>query len=567
MEIGKWKLAQAWIHHPEPKDSRGVWDDLVKVANAEWETKERDQRAEGIIPEFDELSPREEQYYQKPPFSTNEVFLGSKGGTPQLVQPGPGRPGYQGKKETTKYWNPEKLKIYQSKEFQKMFKDELSDPKFEWRSDGGNLIRKFKLHKTRMAQLPDGGKGYITRAELLEKLDLPEHVFTSGKHKAEALKHPSHDYKFIAELLNEKMVKGGTGEKPNFYYKLPKLRDVKKIKAFFDANVMLPHTVEAVNALNKSVKLSNMLKNNEFPDIDFVKEILKKNKLSASTANAATAMNRLGQIYQGTQFKNKLDIDPNKVRGNFIIRSLDAFDYFDDWGRGRYESIAKEITEHMPDKAGDLNSFKRAFNYQARKLGIDSQKYNLNEMFSIKGSLKNKSYPYAYFVDMMDANLNKEALRNFHGNLSKTQNRLRSTIADLRAGKKGVVYDDVVNIVNKFNNQTRKSFANTIKKNYPGKKFNLTSIVAGSKDAILNKDFKIPSNVYAKKTLDNWAHLGVEVAEHAKTAGFVMTGADKPGVKVISEFFTPESRLSGKKVMVASTLNKFLEANGVDICG
>ncbi len=61
----------------------------------------------------------------------------------------------------------------------------------------------------------------------------------------------------------------------NFYYKLPKLRDVKKIKAFFDANVMIPRTVDAVNALNKSIELSNMLKNNEFPDVDFVKEILK----------------------------------------------------------------------------------------------------------------------------------------------------------------------------------------------------------------------------------------------------------------------------------------------------
>ena len=98
MEIGKWKLAQSWIHHPEPKDSRGVWDDLVKVANAEWETKERDQRAEVLTHDFDELTPREEQYYQKPPFSTNEIFLGSEGGTPQLVQPGPGRQGYKGKK-------------------------------------------------------------------------------------------------------------------------------------------------------------------------------------------------------------------------------------------------------------------------------------------------------------------------------------------------------------------------------------------------------------------------------------------------------------------------------------
>jgi hypothetical protein len=461
--------------------------------------------------------------------------------------------------------SPETLKIYNSKEFQNMFKNELSDPDFKWRKGGGNLMRKFKLHKTRMAQLPDGGKGYITRAELLEKLDIPEHRFTSNKAKAQILNDPAYDYKFIAELLSEQSVKS-EGTKVHWYYKEPKIRDVKKIKTFFDANVMIPRTVDAVNALNKSIKLSNMLKNNEFPDVDVVKEILKNNKLPASNSNAATAMSRLAQIYQGTKFKNKLDIEPNKVRGNFITKSLDAFDYYTDWGRGRYSAIANQVTEYMPDKAGNLNSFKRAFYNSAKDLGVDFQKYNLNEMFSIKGSLRNKSYPYAYFVDMMDANLNKEALRNFHGNLSKTQNKLRKTIADLRAGKKGVVYDDVVNIVNKFNNQTRKSYANTIKKNYPGKKFNLTNIVAASKDAILNKDFKIPTNVYAKKTLDKWAHLGVDVAEHARTAGYVMGGADQPGVKVISEFFTPESRLKGRKKIVASTLNKFLEANGVDMC-
>ena len=509
-----------------------------------------------IPPEFDELSDREVEYYKTGPWSTREDYR--KG---QLVQPGPGRQGYRGKREMSS----ETSKMYNSKEFQNMFKEELSDPDFKWKNDGGNLIRKFKLHTKRMAQLPDGGKGYITRAELLKKLDIPEHRFTSNKAKAQILNDPAYDYKFIAELLSEQSVKS-EGTKVHWYYKEPKIRDVKKIKTFFDANVMIPRTVNAVNALNKSKKLSDMLAANEFPDIDFVKEILKKNKLPASTSNAATAMSRLAQIYQGTKFKNKLDIEPNKVRGNFIIKSLDAFDYFDDWGKGRYEAIANQVTEHMPEKAGDLSSFKRAFNRGAKDLGIDPQKYNLNEMFSIKASQRNKAYPYAYFVDMMDANLNKEALRNFHGSLSQAQNRLTKTIADLRAGKKGVVYDDVVKIVNTFNNQTRKSYANTIKKNYPGKKFNLTNIVAGSKDAILNKNFKIPTSVYTKKTLDKWTHLGAEVAEHARTAGYVMGGADKPTVRLISEFFTPESSLKGKKVMVASTLNKFLEANGVDIC-
>ena len=44
----------------------------------------------GVLPiEFDELSPQEQEYYQNPPFSTHPDFLGAKGGSAQLVQPGP----------------------------------------------------------------------------------------------------------------------------------------------------------------------------------------------------------------------------------------------------------------------------------------------------------------------------------------------------------------------------------------------------------------------------------------------------------------------------------------------
>ena len=47
----------------------------------------------GTIPiEWDELSDREQEYYRTGPWSTREDY--SKG---QLVQPGPGRQGYQGK--------------------------------------------------------------------------------------------------------------------------------------------------------------------------------------------------------------------------------------------------------------------------------------------------------------------------------------------------------------------------------------------------------------------------------------------------------------------------------------
>ena len=58
MEIGKWKMAQTWRHFKRPASSKGLWKQFVE------ESKERDQM--------------------------------SQGGTPQLVQPGPGRQGYKG---------------------------------------------------------------------------------------------------------------------------------------------------------------------------------------------------------------------------------------------------------------------------------------------------------------------------------------------------------------------------------------------------------------------------------------------------------------------------------------
>ena len=50
---------------------------------------------------------------------------------------------------------------------------------------------------------------------------------------------------------------------------------------------------------------------------------------------------------------------------------------------------------------------------------------------------------------------------------------------------------------------------------------------------------------------------------HSADAGYVKLGAGQKGTIPIQELFTPESRLSGKKVMVASTLDKFLKAEVV----
>ena len=93
MKIGHWNMAQRWRNFKRPASSKGMWKQFVE--DNQWPLV-----AQSVIPEeWDELSPKEERYYQQGPFSTHEDFRGAKGGTvPQLVQPEPGRQGYSGDK-------------------------------------------------------------------------------------------------------------------------------------------------------------------------------------------------------------------------------------------------------------------------------------------------------------------------------------------------------------------------------------------------------------------------------------------------------------------------------------
>ena len=87
------KLAQRWRHFKRPASSKGMWKQFVE--DNQWPLV-----AQLIPEEWDELSPKEDLYYQQGPFSTHEDFRGAKGGTvPQLVQPGPGRQGYDGREK------------------------------------------------------------------------------------------------------------------------------------------------------------------------------------------------------------------------------------------------------------------------------------------------------------------------------------------------------------------------------------------------------------------------------------------------------------------------------------
>jgi hypothetical protein len=366
------------------------------------------------------------------------------------------------------------------------------------------------------------------------------------------------------------------------FWKRPNKKQIEYLKKYYNSPVITEGLAKNIQIIlnNKSIMngLTGVNKGGRtLPDIDKVIKIFKKEGIQISDAGAANALQKISYLLRGDTFQSNVDFKIDKNTGKFITKELEKLNFDQRWARGIYKHALNEIRMELGDTAGNLESFKRNLRKRLPDGFLQKHGLEINEIFSVRASARNKSFPYAYFIDATDAELNKKALRSFHGALSNAQFNLNNKIKDIRAGK--AKYDDVVEIVEKFQ-KTRSKFKNTIETNYPGKKFNLADIVLGKESEILKENMKIPEDVYSKKLLNKWADQGLDITGHAKKTGYVMTGAADEGVftaqdlsrdkltrEKLVEQFTPESRLKGKKVIVASTLNNFLKSKGEDICG
>jgi len=114
-----------------------------------------------IVPEeFDEFTPREEEYYKQEPFSTREDFLGAKGGVAQLVQPGPEgmRQGYaRGKSPLTK------------KEIDQRYKEKKLRENPDYKAEADRRWKAKKLRENPDWSAYRAGTDYKRRLEASEK--------------------------------------------------------------------------------------------------------------------------------------------------------------------------------------------------------------------------------------------------------------------------------------------------------------------------------------------------------------------------------------------------------------
>ena len=425
-----------------------------------------------------------------------------------------------------------------------------------------NLINNFLTHRRRLNMLPNKGEGYITAMNLSDILEIPESTFWNN---LDSIKkdYPQYNLNKINSILSPEKI---TVKGNNFiYYKTPSKKQIKELKKFFDRPILNKNTVTALNAFFNDEKIMKMLNDRQFPSIEEAQAVLKKANLSSSESNTATAMLRLGEVLQGKEFKNNINIKANKVLGNYVVKQLDNFDMYHPWSRGIYDAAVREITENVPTQVGSIEKYKTLLKNRLPKNFLEKNNINLNEIFSIKASARNKAYPYAYFIDAIDKDINTKDLKNFHGNLSKAQDKLISAIDELKkAGspqERKIAYKKAEDIVTKFQ-ETRKAHKNTILKNHGKKDFNLPNLVLGKEKQILNEDIKIAESVYKKSNLDNWASQGIDIAGHAQKSGYVMTGADDPKAILATELQTGDKKNQAQILKKMGFKCKYAKADG-----
>jgi hypothetical protein len=423
----------------------------------------------------------------------------------------------------------------------------------------------FDTYQHKMRNLPKGE--WITQADLVNLVGKDYISYDTFAHPR-AGDTPGHTYHYIKKLLQEQSIaepRAGAGKTKLYYFKKPTETQIEQIRTFVDSPLLNKNTTKAMQVFDEAFADSFTGKGKKFPTLDEARAVLKNEGIKATDSQMARAMMRLGQAYQGRTFKNEVPIQVNKIGGNFIFNAFNELDMFHPWRSASYNAAMDDIARNMPKEAGNLSSFKYAYKTFMQKNFPEIKGLDLNEVFSITTSANQKSYPYAYFVDLTNSAINRKQLGHFQGRASIAEGKIIDNITKYRKTKDIKYYNEAVRIKNKFNNSTRKKFLSSEKIQQLGD-VNALKLELGTKYQILNKS-NIAKDYYARNTLDKWKKLNLDIAGHSADAGYVKIGAGRKGTIPIQELFTPESRLSGRKVIVASTLDKFLKANGVNICG
>ena len=402
----------------------------------------------GVLPiEFDQLSPQEQQYYQNPPFSTHPDFLGAKGGSAQLVQPGPGRPGYQGK-EPSPYLNDKKFLKFLNENYPNQPRDKLNTA---YEAYERMLLKKNKTigtkglmealgednpyskdaidrafgnvgDRTIKKNMSSSQKSKINQANKLRKII----VDTIGEPKSYADEMKKYRYlKREVEKFDLKPVEGQGFKK---YFEL----DNKKIKALnkalnknYQVQGLRANTIDNIYNLFDDETFMKSLNAYKGGEVNLGSDLFKKVFKPGLAGERSYAYMMLGRALRG---EIELEgIKKNKALGDKIIKSIAH-----DKNLARYGQMDKaalrwakfQMAKHFDDPKANYDTITRSISKAFRDVGISKKLgYTVvtDEIFPARTgqlTIGKGSGAYNQIVQFIDKRINEGAKRSFDGKAS-----------------------------------------------------------------------------------------------------------------------------------------------------
>jgi hypothetical protein len=344
-------------------------------------------------------------------------------------------------------------------------------------------------------------KNFVTKPQLAKELKISEaaiEAYGLGKHE------------LIGEKFRELFKPVVLKNRGTFYDSTNINKKIEKFKNFTDRPMLHKTSVARANLLASDPEIQNLLEAKDKSLFNTDKGLDKALKVlgeGSTPHEAAHAITVLARAYNGEKFRG-LDIKPNKTKGKFIINNIAKLQYDNPWTTGLYDEGLRQVDRDLGNKVNTFKNFKVAYRDKLQNLlkeyGI-KEKFNINEITSVKASANNKIAPYAAFVDLTQADINQKALSGFQGDLSKTLSYI-----DRNKNNQAKILEKI----EKFNTGTRKKRIDSLVKEFGegAKDVRFAEIIPGTN----------VESIYAKGDLDRWKTKGLDLQKLADKKGYFL---------------------------------------------
>jgi hypothetical protein len=474
----------------------------------------------------------------------------------QLVQPGPGRQGYA---KIAKRSHPEEYarttisqKIKEAQEQGLTYSRKTKRIRKRKRPSGPPVLdkkqqtwfkeRHFNNPKSKYHKIEWGDKKLVdVRASILREYDntlkypkIPKNYITTVEY-ARRYNLPMYETGVAQELdiignqLKRITLPGGTELAPTRDFLFDKLKPkkfttdrtrwyvrddskiAKEVVSYFDKPQLEPHTMDNIKRVLRSPTLKKLFNDGNYKEL--VSALKKTDWLKP--AEKANVMLRISQVMGGGSFRNfDPKIEKNVRASNTLFKGLEGAQWGDPFADA-FKALKRSVITRGVGRDYFTKSYGTFINDAIENLnaaGIDTRalKLDINELTGLTSAYKNEQFTSSQFINLMSKEFNRNQHATMIKQYGKFEKKLQSALKHPLYGETGAhqVIDDW--------KTWRKGWYDKLDPQYKTKAVRdiLPSFKLGEEAAVKQ---------FGQKRLNQLLDLGLDVADEAKTAGYLKT--------------------------------------------